>query len=50
MNQNLLTCAMLLMALPAWAGESVSDNWRTSAWEREPFGRGSGRPDVHAED
>src|SRR5438034_2769922 len=39
----------LLMPLPAWAGESVSDNWRTSAWEREPFGGSRGRRDVHDE-
>ena len=37
----------LLMPLPAWAGESAHDNWRTSAWEREPFGRAPGRRDVH---
>jgi len=37
----------LLMSLPAWAGESGSDNWRTSAWERGSSGLTAARRDVH---
>jgi hypothetical protein len=40
----------LLMPLPAWAGERASDNWRTSAWEREGTGRAVGPRDVHADE
>jgi hypothetical protein len=40
----------LLMPLPAWAGERASDNWRTSAWEREGTGRAAGPRDVHADE
>jgi len=37
----------LLMPLPAWAGDTVRDNWRTSAWERGAQGSATGPRDVH---
>jgi hypothetical protein len=40
----------LMMPLPAWAGASASDNWRTSAWERDPLGPAPRRRDGHDED
>ena len=40
----------LLMPLPPWTAESVTDNWRTSAWQRRGIGRARGRRDVHDDD